>query len=383
MLHRIALALFLAWNTAAAPPLLVIALDGVRHDFPEKYSAGSLLELAENGARVRQMLPVFPSTTFPNFYSMATGLLPERNGMAGMMFIDPATGERFQFFKNSREGKWYRGTPFWQLAEEQGIKTGAFHWVGSDAGINGRHPTAYRPYDSRVTPEEKLQTVVDWIKSGFGLVLVYFSDVDSAGHTFGPDSQQVREAVARVDEYVKNLVTFSLMANPDINILIVSDHGQTGVRKVIDVSNDADFTGCRSANEGPLTRIYCKDPARVAAVQKALTGKSSNYTVRRTTGRAGDLLILPTGAFIPNVLIPGDDAEPVKPIKGMHGYDGDHDPDMRGILIGYGPAFRKGATVSRARNEDVFALVAKILGLKTPQNLDADLNRVRGLLSAH
>lgn len=362
----------------AAPPLLVIALDGFRHDSLER--APALVELAREGARAERMIPVFPSTTFPNFHSMATGLRPRGHGLAGMQFIDPPTGRRFDYMKNAREASWYGGVPFWQIAEDAGIRTAAFFWVATEAGVNGRFPTDFRNYDSAVSHEERIQTAVDWLKQGFGLVMVYFSDVDSAGHRHGPDSPEVAAAIAKVNESVKQLAQFSLMARPDLNILIVSDHGMSRVEGVVDLSAEAGFTGCRSANEGPFTRIYCRDKSRVDAIEEQLKrSRKASLTFRRGEGREGDLLILPTRPLITNVSVPGDDAPTVPPLKGMHGYDPESNPEMHGILIGYGPAFRAGAKIAAARNEDVFAAVLKALGLPTPNGVDAQFSRVRAL----
>jgi alkaline phosphatase D len=372
----------------AAPPMLVIGLDGFRHDWLARPEAAPLRAIAARGARVKEMTPVFPSTTFPNFYSMATGLTPARHGLVGMMFVDGATGERFSYKKNTTEGKWYGGVPFWQLATEQGVRTGTFFWPGSDAGANGKYPDSYRKYDYRVTHEEKLQTVVDWVKQGYGLTVAYFSDVDSAGHAHGPDSEEVRAAMEKTCKTVEQLVAFALMARPDLNVLIVSDHGMSAVEKVVDLSGQADYAGCRAANEGPMTQLYCQDPERV---YRALAGKSPDYRVwrkreipaalrYRDSSRIGDLLIVPTGPYIVNVVIEGDGSEPVPPLKGMHGYDPATNREMKGLLIGLGPAFREGAVVDGARNEDVFAVVATVLGLKMPAGVDARLNRVRGLL---
>lgn len=388
-IHAVALFLALSGQSEGRPPLLVIAIDGFRHDWFQRPEAKPLQELARDGARVRQMIPVFPSTTFPNFHSMATGLVPARHGLVGMMFVDARTGERFSYRKNSSEGKWYGGTPFWQLAQEQGIRTGTFFWPGTDAGVNGKFPDEYRRYDSRVTHEEKLQTVVDWIKSGFGLSVVYFADVDSAGHAHGPDSEEVRAALEKTCKTVEHLVTFGLMANPDLNILIVSDHGMSAVQKVLDLSKQADYRGCRSANEGPMTQLYCADPERVYRELSAKAGADFEIWRRkeiparlryRDNPRIGDLIIVPKGPFIVNVVLEGDGSEAVPPLKGMHGYDPEASPEMRGLLIGFGPAFRKGTTVAEARNEDVFAVVGAVLGLKLPAGVDALLSRVRALL---
>jgi alkaline phosphatase D len=198
----------------------------------------------------------------------------------------------------------------------------------------------------------------------------------------------VSAALDKTCRTAAQLIQLALMAKPDLNVVLVSDHGMSSVRKTLDLSGDADFSGCLSANEGPMTRLYCKDSERV---YRSLKGKSPDYVVwrrreipvhlrSRDNPRTGDLLIVPTGPYIVNVVLPDDGSEAVPPLKGMHGYDPETNREMRGILVGYGPLFRPGAIVNQARNEDVFALVCALLDLPQPSGLDARLSRVRGLL---
>lgn len=372
---------FLAAGVEAAPPLLVVGVDGFRHDWFERSPV--LKSLAKEGVRVRRMEPVFPSTTFPNFHSMSTGLLPERHGMAAMEFIEPSTGERFSYRKNAREGKWFQGKPFWEIAEDHGIRTATFFWVGTDAGINGRFPGSYRQYDPTVQHREKLDTALGWLQEGYGLVVVYFADVDSAGHAHGPDAPEVAEAIEKVDRTLGQLIAGARAVRPGVNVLVVSDHGMSAVERVLDLSREADFTGCRAANEGPMTRIYCRDAARTAEIEKALRAKGGSYEVRRGKGRSGDLLLVPTCRCITNVTIPGDDAGTVPPLKGMHGYDASREDEMNGLLVGAGPAFARGPSIEKARNPDVFAVILRALSLPVPRDVDANPRRVDALFAPH
>ena len=387
-----ALLMLLTLRLSAADPLLVIALDGFRHDFAERHAAPNLRALKAAGAAAEQMEPVFPSTTFPNFHSMATGLYPVRHGIAGMMFRDPVRGA-FQYTRNAAEGFWYGGKPVWELAEENGILAATCFWPGSEAGVNGKWPSYYRRYDSRVTHDEKVAMVSHWLRlpegERPGLVIVYFADVDSAGHAYGPDSEQLRAAVERVDATVGRLANEARAARPRINIVILSDHGVSAVRKHIDFTADANLEGCKASNEAPMTMLYCREPERVHA---ELTSRTRDYVVYRRgelpahlhysgSARIGDLVVLPRGNDIIQALPPGDpESKSVPALKGMHGYDPRANAEMSGILIGAGPAFREGARVQTGRNLDVFSLLVKLLGIPPPPGIDGSIDGLKPLL---
>lgn len=377
----------------AADPLLVIALDGFRHDYLEKFDAPNLLALKREGASVERMVPAFPSTTFPNFYSMATGLRPARHGIVAMVFRDPQLDKGFIYWRNASEGFWYGGEPFWETAQKKGKRVAMYFWPGSDAEIHGVRPWRYFKYDSKTTHEARVKQALDWLAMPDGerpdAVVVYFSDADSAGHANGPDSTQARDAVARVDATVGDLVKKARALRRNVNVVVVSDHGMSVVEKRIDFSSDADLSGCRASNEAPMTMLYCRDPQRV---YRELTSRTRDYRVYRKgrlpkhlhyegNRRIGDLVVLPKGNFILTATPPGDDdAKPVPALKGMHGYDPQGNSEMRGMLLGVGPAFREGTRVREALNVDVNPLVLHLMGLEPLRGVDGKFSRVRGLL---
>ncbi len=393
MLRTSILLLLCGLATAAQPPLLVIALDGFRWDFAGREQARNLLDLKRDGASVETLVPSFPSTTFPNFHSMATGMEPSRHGLVAMMFHDREKGRSFSYMKNSSEGEWYGGTPFWLLAQAAGIKTATFFWPGTDAGIQGQSPTYFKKYDGRVNNEERVAQVLDWFRMPEperpGLVVVYFSDVDSAGHKFGPDSAETKAAIQRVDSAVGALLKGVRKIRKDTNILVVSDHGQISVASRIDLSGRADFKGCLAANEAPMTMLYCDDPERVRAellknapeVEVWRRNQTPEHLHYRDNPRIGDLVVVPKTPSIIYVVPPGDpDAKPVPDLKGMHGYDPRRYRAMSGILLGIGPAFKTGAVTPAARTVDVFALVCRLMGLSMPPGVDAEIRGVAPLL---
>ncbi len=391
----VALLMAAATLSAGREPLVVIAVDGLRYDFPERYGMERILALKRGGAAVERLVPAFPSTTFPNFHTIATGLRPERHGVVAMVFLDRRLGRGFSYTRNASEGEWYGGTPFWLLAEAQGVRAAMYFWPGSDAAIGGKRPAEYRKYDGSVTHEQKITQVLEWLRAPGekrpGLVAVYFADVDSAGHTHGPDSAELRAACARVDASVGRLVDGIRETTPAANIVLLSDHGISAVEGHLDLSSAADFTGCRAANEAPMTMLYCEAGKRNEVYRALKARRDPHWRVYRreetpahlryrNSPRIGDIVILPRGPFIVQVLPPGDaGATPVPHLRGMHGYD-PRRPEMHALLIGSGPAFRPGALLPRAATADVYLLLCKLLGLAPERDVDATDRIVRALL---
>lgn len=333
--------------------------------------------------------PSFSSTTFPNHHSMATGLEPARHGVVAMEFHDPQTNRSFSYKKNSTEGEWYGGTAIWAWAKQHGKRVFAFFWPGTDAGGGGGFPHEYRKYDYRVTHEQKVAQALEWlslpVEKRPDLVIVYFSDVDSATHRTGPDSPETRAAIARVDSTVGGLVRSARARAPGLNVVIVSDHGASAVDKIIDMTSWADYTGCIAANELPMTMLYCREPGRVEAELKKHGGDVDVYRRDSTpeawrfrgNPRIGDLVIVPKSTSIVYIGLNGDKAPD---LKGMHGYAPDRVPEMDAILIGNGPAFKSGARAAEARIVDVMPLLCSLLRIPVPSGIDGRLSRVRPLL---
>lgn len=375
--------------TLAAAPVLLISLDGFRHDYLDLHKPPELTAMVRDGARVMRLHPSFPSTTFPNHHSMATGLEPARHGMVAMEFYDPALKRSFSYRKNSTEPEWYGGTAIWAWAKQHGKRVFTYFWPGSDAGAGGGFPDEYRKYDYRVTHDQKVAQVLEWLRLPEGkrpdLVIAYFSDVDSAAHQKGPDAPETRAAIAKVDATVGRLVREARRLVAQLNVLIVSDHGAAAVDRVIDISRWADYTGCVAANELPMTMLYCKDPAPVdAALRKhgeeveVYRRDSTPASWRfRVNPRIGDLVVVPKGTSIVYVGLNGDKAPD---LKGMHGYAPDRVPDMDALLAGSGPSFRVGARVAEARAVDVMPLLCELMGIPAPKGIDGKLSRVRRLL---
>src|SRR5882757_8290676 len=187
------------------PYVVLVSLDGFRYDYARKYEAKHLLALGAEGAIAPEgMIPAYPSLTFPNHYSMVTGLYPEHHGIVANNFYDPARKQTYRLGVPATvtDGSWYGGTPIWVLAEQQGMRAACFFWPGSEAEIAGKRPSYYLKYDERIPDEKRVAQVLAWLRLPAEqrphLITLYFSGVDHAGHEHGPDSEEVRAAVQAV-----------------------------------------------------------------------------------------------------------------------------------------------------------------------------------------
>lgn len=378
------------------PYLLLIGVDGYRPDFVDKYNGAALRALGERGAHATALLPSFPSTTFPNFYTMVTGMRPQSHGLVSMQFYDPRTREFFSYTRNAAEGKWFSGAmPLWNLAEQQGMRTASYFWVGTEAEIRGLRPTAWYPYNSQTTSETKVAKVIEWLKLPEDrrphLVTLYFSQVDSAGHRFGPDAPQVRAAVAEVDKALAALFRALESIKPEVNVLLVSDHGLIAPSRQVDLTKHADWSGVRVVNGGTQVLVYSEDKERLRKLESELKARvSSEYRVYRReqlpkhlyyrdNPRNGDLVILASGTQSLYVNYNPDNQKKRSdgPLAGMHGYDPKNVPEMKGVLYGAGPNLKPGAKLGEVDNIEVFGLAAKILGLPVPAGANAGKNLVK------
>src|SRR5579862_206583 len=210
--------------------VVLVSLDGFRYDYAKKYGATHLLAIAAHGASVPDgMIPSYPSLTFPNHYTLVTGLYPEHHGIVGNQFYDPARNERYTFTdpKTATDGSWYGGTPLWSLAEKQGMRTACFFWPGSEAKIAGERPSYYLHFDNKFPDEQRIDQVIAWLRLPPAqrphFITLYYSDVDHAGHEFGPDAPQTAAAVHHLDALMGTLEKDLNALHLPIDLIVVSD----------------------------------------------------------------------------------------------------------------------------------------------------------------
>jgi predicted AlkP superfamily pyrophosphatase or phosphodiesterase len=366
--------------------VVLVSIDGFRYDYAKLYGATHLEAMAKDGATAPDgMLPAYPSVTFPNHYTLVTGLYPEHHGIVAMSFYDPARKERYAFNdqKTVTDGSWYRGVPLWSLAEKQGMRAACFFWPGSEAEIAGARPSYYLKYDDKVPDDERVDQVVDWLKLPAEkrphFVTLYFGEVDHAGHEYGPDAPETRAAARHVDGEIGTLRAKLGKLHLPIDLVVVSDHGMVAEQGGwINLDQYADFTGVETV--GSL--IYPDSDASAAKLYAKLRIQSDKFKVYRRSRmpkdldytdepRIGDPVVVATGPYAIRVHGPADPAKSGPPNvhapnKGVHGYDPRIVPEMRAIFYAEGPDIRKGVALKPFENVNVYPFLAEILGLDAP-----------------
>ena len=385
-------------NTAAQQAkhyVVLVSLDGFRYDYPTKYAAKNLLAMATRGASAPDgMIPSYPSVTFPNHYTIVTGLYPEHHGIVANSFYDPARKESYSFTnpKTTGDGSWYGGTPLWVLAEQQGMRAACFFWPSSDAEIQGKRPSYYlAPYDDNYPDEKRVEQVLAWLQlppeKRPHFITLYYPNTDHSGHAYGPDAPETAEAVRHVDTMMGKLLDGIAASGLPVDLIVLADHGMETLQGGwVNLDKWADLSQFETS--GPL--LYAKSEADAAKAYESLLGVSDRFKVYRraqvpaylhfnSNAREGDPVVVPTGPYLIVAHDPNSSGGTRMPPRGGHGYDPRQMPSMKAIFFAAGPDIRPGVTVASFENVDVFPLIAGILGLHTGP-IDGKMGVLQGIL---
>lgn len=378
--------------------VVLVSLDGFRWDYARKYGATNLLALGKAGATAPQgMLPSYPSLTFPNHYAIVTGLYPEHNGLVRNNFFDPArqaAGKPARYSIGNAQavtdGSWYSGTPLWSLAESQGMRTACLFWPGSEAEIAGERPADYLKFDDKVDESSRIDQVIAWLKQAPEtrphFITLYYSDVDHAGHAFGPDAPETKAAVLKVDALIGKLHAALNATHLPIDLVVVSDHGMAKIQgDWITLDKFADLANFETVGQ----LLYGKTEEDRVRVYNQLKHASDKFQVYRLKDvpaglhynenpREGDPVIVQTGPYEIRAHGPGlnPDGSPKAdraPDAGSHGFDPAILPEMKASFFAAGPDILPGKTLAPFENVNLYPWIAHMLGLTAPKT-DGDLN---------
>jgi len=377
------------------PYVILISADGFRDDFTELYDAKNLKALSKNGVRANYMTPSYPSVTFPNHYSIITGLYPSHHGLVDNSYIDVSTGAFYNMGnkKMVAEGKWYGGTPLWVLAEQQKMIAASFFWVASEADIQGIKPTYYYIYNEKTNIATRINAVKDWLSLPEELrphfITFYFPQVDHDAHEYGPNDIRVGNAVQFVDSSINALQEALATLHLPINYVFVSDHGMAKVDNVntLPIPKAIDTAYFTVPWGDAQLHLYAKDKSKIESTYNALKQDTSItvYKLDETPSywhyaskddwhhRLGDLIVVPHFPKIFNL-------SKSKTSLGKHGFD-NHLPEMRASFMAWGPAFKNGLTIDGFENVNVYPMIAHLLGLNYDEkNIDGKLEVLKPIL---
>lgn len=380
-LSALLLAACASWSPAPLsdrPLVVLISIDGFRPDYLDRGVTPTLGALAAEGVRA-SMRPSFPSKTFPNHYTLVTGLRPDRNGIVDNTMYDARIGpQKFSMSDHAAMADprwWNEALPIWVSAERQGIRTATMFWPGSDVTIRGGWPAHWKLFDMSLPAEARVDQALAWMDAPAAerprFLTVYFDDVDSAGHDHGPDSAEVNAAAAKVDAAIARLQAGLKSLGIATNLVVVSDHGMaaTSPDRRIYADDLMDMQAVRTVTMGAFMSLYV-NPGRTAEVEKALLAPHAHMQCWRKAQiparyhygrnpRVPPYFCLPQTGWE----ITTHDFKPKKPQWGNHGFD-PYAPEMAATFIAAGPAFRHGVSLPVFDNVDVYPLLTRLLGVR-------------------
>lgn len=392
----------LAARCVASPPLLLISMDGFRWDYCSLHPAETphLRQLAREGISARELIPVYPSNTFPNHYSIVTGLYPAHHGIINNDMFDPRDGRFFHYTQpaSDRDPRWWGGEPIWVTAVKQGRKSACYYWVGAESAIEGVRPTYVQNFTGMAAYlgesfEARIDKVVRWLQlppdERPAVITFYLEETNSAGHKYGPESPELAGAVKLLDGRVGALMDRLNAEHLPVNLIVVSDHGMTPVSpdRVMLLDDTIDLSTVQIDFQSPATGLRplkgtAEDLVRsLAQLPHAKAYLRDDLPARfhlKGNPRIPEVWIVPEEGWLV-------ETRAVSKVPTMHDMKGNHgfDPifrSMHGILIANGPSFKTGgAVIDPVENIHIYNLMCAALHLAPAPN-DGDDRLVRSML---
>jgi predicted AlkP superfamily pyrophosphatase or phosphodiesterase len=379
------------------PTVILISFDGFRWNYFDKASTPNLNRLSETGVKAKRLIPSFPTKTFPNHYTIVTGLFPENHGIIANKMYDPKLNATFSLGdrKSVEDSRWWGGEPIWVTAEKQGQTSAILFWPGSETEIKGIRPTYWQKYDQSLAYNKRVQQALDWLDLPVAqrptLIALYFDAPDTQGHSYGPDSPEVKNAIRKVDTTIGILLQGLKPRGilNDINIIITSDHGMTSISpdKTIFLDDYIDLSSVDIIDWSPIVSLRPHD-GKKEEIYKALINANPHLAVYYKEDIPERLHFRNNNRITPIIGI-ADEGWSISShdlfkslqanfAKGSHGYDNQL-TSMHGIFIARGSAFKKDLVVKPFENIHIYNLIAKILGLKPAPN-DGNLELAQFML---
>jgi arylsulfatase A-like enzyme len=382
------------------PYVVMVSLDGFRYDYLDLFPTPNLHRIIDAGVRADAMIPVFPVKTFPNHYSIATGMYADSHGIVGNSFYDPLRDEWYSIGDRAsvEDGTWYGGEPIWVTAVNQGMLSASYYWVGSEAAIGGVYPTYWRRFDGDVPYEERIDQVLSWLdlpeEKRPHMITAYMEETDGVGHGVPTEAPELATAVALVDSMIGRLLDgIDQLPHADqVYVVVTSDHGMAAF-----YADQTYFLGdlvslgenVTTVGTGPHMVLYVDDePAVADALREELAAVLPKATVYRvgdmperlqyeTAGpRLGDIVIVPELGWS---VVPWKEETRAARDGWTHGWDRNNE-EMYGLFVASGPRIQAGQRIGSFENVNVYPLLAEILGLVPNPEADGRLEVLGSIL---
>ena len=369
---------------------IVVSLDAFRWDYPTIYNTPWLDSIAANGVAAT-MVPSYPSSTFPNHFTLATGLVPDHHGIVNSQFWAPEKGELFSMGDSATRYNpyYFGGEPIWVTAKKQGVKSASIYWVGSDVAIQGLYPDYYLRWDNepRLTYPQRVDEALRIAKlpesERPSLLMVYFDEPDWTTHHYGPVAEESEAVIEELDSLMGILYRGLKELDYGVNLIVTSDHGMTEIsdEKFISIEQSVNPDWVERIVSTNPTSIFCKEGCRdslfnqlskvkhISVWRKEEVPAHLNYG---TSNHLGDIIVAPDLGW--------QFATTPRGLNGAHGYD-INEPDMQIIFRACGPDFKRGYTLPHSfSNVDLYSILAELLKIE-PAKTDGSLEKVQELFS--
>jgi len=386
--------------------VVLVSFDGFRYDYPDNADTPNFDRLMGEGVKAISLQPIFLSKTFPNHYAIATGMYAENHGIISNRFRDPEWDEVYSLGNRSavQDAKWYDGEPIWVTAENQGVKTASYFWVGSVAPIGGKYPSYYYYYDQDVPFSKRVKQMVTWLEmppeERPHLILLYFHEPDWTGHEYGPNASETRRTVQQADSTLGLILTAldTLDIGRNVNLIVCSDHGMSEVTsdRLIYLEDYIDTSDIELSGSDPFAFVeQVEGGPNLESVAAQLRGMHPHLQVYlkdefparwhyQNNRRIPDLLLLADDGWY--IVSSRDEASKLWMLKkdpnavwGTHGYD-NREMSMHAIFYARGSSFKQGYDMDTFNNVHIYTLIAKLLDIKPYSGIDGSLDSVRVML---
>uniref|UniRef100_A0A8C9N943 Ectonucleotide pyrophosphatase/phosphodiesterase 3 n=1 Tax=Serinus canaria TaxID=9135 RepID=A0A8C9N943_SERCA len=373
------------------PPLIIFSMDGFRAEYLETWSSllPNIEKLKTCGTHSKYMRAVYPTKTFPNHYSIVTGLYPESHGIIDNNMYDVNLNAHFSISGEEKfKPAWWKGQPVWLTAMSQNLKAGTFFWPGSDVPIGGTYPTLYKIYNGSIPYEERVSGILKWLDNAQperpDIYTLYIEEPDSSGHSFGPVSAGVIKALQAADKAVEMLMDGLKQRNLHkcVNLIVLADHGmeKTFCKKLEYMTNyfkEVDFY----LYAGPAARIRAKNVPKDYFTFDS-EGIVKNLTCRRSPQHfkpyltpdlpkrfhyANNIRIDKVHLLVERQWLAVRDKSYTFCDGGNHGYNNEF-KSMEAIFLAYGPSFKEKTEVDAFENIEVYNLMCDLLRITPAEN---------------
>ena len=386
--------------------VLLVSFDGFRYDYSDMVDTPNFDRIRDEGVKAESLVPVFPTLTFPNHYSIATGCYSNKHRIISNTFYSKTLEKKYSMYDRNTviDSSFYGAESIWVTAEKNGLKSASYFWVGSEA--IGKTPSIYKNYDSSVSFTSRVDSVISWFNLSESkrpdLVLLYFNEPDHTGHMFGPESTEIADMITQTDQLlgyiVKQINTLDI--RDKINLIVISDHGMSQVTQDKLIFLDDFIPRDMVYFEGGGSIGMINEKEKEFSIKKPF--KKTRYSLREiykhiefvefmdvyktkdipkefnflNKDSPDFLLVANNGWFITD----RDNSSRVgRTLNGMHGYDPKY-RETHGIFYASGPSFRRGYVANSFENIHVYPIICNILNIPEYNNIDGDINQVRGIL---